>query len=282
MPEQKVDKTQSNRKNKFLHFLTSIPFFLRITISYSILNFFLFFFFQSISGLLINNSSKTLLQLQFWRLFSSPFITTNLIGLTFILYVWISDAKELERNNGSTRYFINFAVNSFFIQLIFVLLFTPVAWFFPNFDELNCSGIIPTIFCEISILCLANPNSRYSFAFTTFTIRNKYLPYLIALILGVLQMAYLLADIAASLLYAFIFYYFLRRYLILHDPFITQVEAFWPLNWLKTKHSYVSLENCLELSMAKSVGQRSQSDNEIEQDKSKFGKILNSFPTESQ
>ena len=202
---------------QIIELISDIPFFVRFVLITNVILIILNIFTPYISFYLSNIPVLTIKQYQFWRLITTSFITTNLINMIFGFFVWTKDAISLEISLGTIRYIFIFIFNSIFINLIACLL----TFIFSNnnfqlsqysyIHKVNNSGIWPIIICEMTLLCLNNPDSKIKFLFIPSPIRAKYYPFIIIILLILINNFRINHGIISGFIYGIIYYYLLQN-----------------------------------------------------------------------
>jgi len=211
------NKSKPGAFSQLIELISDIPFFVRFVLITNVILIILNIFTPYISFYLSNIPVLTLKQYQFWRLITTSFITTNLINMIFGFIVWTKDAIFLERSLGTIRYIFIFLFNSIFINLIACLLtflFSKNNFQLSHYSyvhKVNNSGIWPIIICETTLLCLNNPDSKIKFLFVPSPIRAKYYPFIIIILLILINNFRVNFHIISGLIYGIIYYYLLQN-----------------------------------------------------------------------
>ena len=211
------NKSKPGAFSQLIELINDIPFFVRFVLITNVILIILNIFTPYISFYLSNIPVLTLKQYQFWRLITTSFITTNLINMIFGFIVWTKDAIFLERSLGTIRYIFIFLFNSIFINLISCLLtflFSKNNFQLSHYSyvhKVNNSGIWPIIICETTLLCLNNPDSKIKFLFVPSPIRAKYYPFIIIILLILINNFRVNFQIISGLIYGIIYYYLLQN-----------------------------------------------------------------------
>ena len=202
---------------QIIELLRGISFFVRFVLITNVILIILNVFIPHISFYLSNIPVLTFKKCQLWRLITTSFITTNLINMILGFVVWVKDAISLEKSLGTIRYIFIFIFNSFFINLIACLL----AFIFSNnsfelmpykyVHKVNNSGIWPIIICEMTLLCFNNPDSKIKFLFVPSPIRAKYYPFIIIVLLMLINNFRISYEIISGFLYGIIYYISLQN-----------------------------------------------------------------------
>jgi membrane associated rhomboid family serine protease len=225
------DKSSAERIKDIIE---GVPFFIRFILIMKIILFILNLLTNYISFYLSNLPIYTIYHYQFWRLITTSFITTNLINMLIGFLIWIKDAISLEKSLGTIRYILIFITNSININLIYCFFMFIVEHFSNNkillrnepliIYKVNNSGIWPIIICEMTLLCLNNPDSQIKFLFKPCPIRAKYYPIFIIIILSLINKFRINFQILSGFLYGIIYYYIFQNRLHISDEIIKKLE----------------------------------------------------------
>jgi len=211
------NKSKPGAFSQIIELINDIPFFVRFVLITNVILIILNIFIPHISFYLSNIPVLTLRKYQLWRLITTSFITTNLINMIFGFIVWTKDAISLERSLGTIRYIFIFLFNSIFINLIACLLtflFSKNSFQIPYYSfvhKVNNSGIWPIIICEMTLLCLNNPDSKVKFLFVPSPIRAKYYPFIIIILLILINNFRINFGLISGLIYGIIYFYLLQN-----------------------------------------------------------------------
>ena len=247
------NKNREEAWTKFKEIINEIPFFIRFVLMIKILLFSLNIFTKYISFYLSNIPLFTINNYQFWRLITTSFITTNIINMLIGFIVWIKDAISIEKSIGTIRYIFIFILNSIFINLIhcgIVFLFYYISKnnslligdFYGDY-RINNSGIWPIIICEITLLCLNNPDSKIKFLFRPFPIKAKYYPIFIILLFILINKFRINYGIISGLLYGIIYFYLFQNKLHFSDETIRKIENSFFCKCLTSFGGFVNIDN---------------------------------------
>ena len=210
-------KSNQGALSQIIELISNIPFFVRFVIITNVILIIANIFFPHVSFYLSNIPALTIKQYQLWRLITTSFITTNLINMILGFIVWTKDAISLEKTLGTIRYIFIFILNSIFINLISCFL----AFLFSseNFQilhytyvhKVNNSGIWPIIICETTLLCLNNPDSKIKLLFVPSPVRAKYYPFIIIILLTLINNFRINFGIVSGFFYGIIYYFLLQN-----------------------------------------------------------------------
>ena len=211
--------TKSNQEalSQIIELISNIPFFVRLVIIINVILIIANIFFPHVSFYLSNIPALTIKQYQLWRLITTSFITTNLINMILGFIVWTKDAISLEKTLGTIRYIFIFILNSIFINLIscfLAFLFSSENFQILHYSyvhKVNNSGIWPIIICETTLLCLNNPDSKIKLLFVPSPVRAKYYPFIIIILLTLINNFRINFGIVSGFFYGIIYYFLLQN-----------------------------------------------------------------------
>ena len=215
--EYNNNKSDKRGFSRIIELINDIPLFVRFILITNVILIISNIFTPYISFYLSNIPVLIIKKYQLWRLITTSFITTNLINMILGFIVWTKDAISLEKSLGTIRYIVIFIFNSIFINLISCLL---TFLFRKNIFDLgqysyihkvNNSGIWPIIICEMTLLCFNNPDSKIKLLFVPSPIRAKYYPFIIIILLYLINNFRINFEIISGFFYGIIYYYLLQN-----------------------------------------------------------------------
>ena len=210
-------KSNQGALSQIIELISNIPFFVRLVIITNVILIIANIFFPHVSFYLSNIPALTIKQYQLWRLITTSFITTNLINMILGFIVWTKDAISLEKTLGTIRYIFIFILNSIFINLIscfLAFLFSSENFQILHYSyvhKVNNSGIWPIIICETTLLCLNNPDSKIKLLFVPSPVRAKYYPFIIIILLTLINNFRINFGIVSGFFYGIIYYFLLQN-----------------------------------------------------------------------
>ena len=210
-------KSNQGALSQIIELISNIPFFVRLVIMTNVILIIANIFFPHVSFYLSNIPALTIKQYQLWRLITTSFITTNLINMILGFIVWTKDAISLEKTLGTIRYIFIFIFNSIFINLIscfLAFLFSSENFQILHYSyvhKVNNSGIWPIIICETTLLCLNNPDSKIKLLFVPSPVRAKYYPFIIIILLTLINNFRINFGIVSGFFYGIIYYFLLQN-----------------------------------------------------------------------
>ena len=244
---------------QIIELLRGISLFVRFVLITNVILIILNVFIPHISFYLSNIPALTIKQYQFWRLITTSFITTNLINMIFGFIVWIKDAISLEKSLGTIRYIFIFIFNSIFINLLscfLTFLFSSNSFELSQYSyihKVNNSGIWPIIICEMTLLCFNNPDSKIKFLFVPSPIRAKYYPFIIIILLMLINNFRISFEIISGFLYGIIYYYLLQNKFSISEETSKRLENSWIFRCLIGLHGFMIINKVHQIMNAAKV-----------------------------
>ena len=239
-------------KDGLIKLLKLIPLFIKFLTSLTLIIYILNLFLPSISFIFANIPSYTISRFQLWRLITSVFITTNIFNVILGILFWIRDAASLETSLGTIKYMLIFFRNSFFIQVLYSLVISLLSLMIKKIKIMdskiknkwvkNC-GFWPVIMCEITLLCLCNPNTYVQFLFIPWKFQAKYYPIIWLLLFCLVNNINNDLEVFIGILYALLFQFYLKKYLNISDNFVEKLENNIAFKWMKTMYGFMSVSH---------------------------------------
>ena len=223
-------------------------------------------FFSKISYLLSNVPLNTIYNFQIWRLCTTALITTNIINVFLGLVFWTREGSSLETRLGTMKYIMIFIRNTFLIEILYTLIMSIISLILKNKKFLskkmndkgvvsNC-GFLPVIMCEITLLCICNPNTKVKFLSIPWEFKAKYYPFIWFLVFCVVNNYHNDIEIFTGIIYAFIYQHLLRRYLSIPDSLIEKMENNCCFSWMLKITGFVSVSHITNKFMDEKTNQR--------------------------
>ena len=243
-----------------------VPLFIKLmslsTMILCIINLFL----NKISLLLSSIPLYTIYNLQIWRLFTTVFMTTNIINVLLGLAFWTREGSSLETRMGTMKYILIFFRNSFLIEILYSIIMGIISLILKNKNFLaekinkkgavrNC-GFLPVIICEITLLCISNPNTKVKFLCIPWEFKAKYYPIIWFVVFCCANTYHNDIEIFTGILYALLYRYSLRKFIIIPDSFIEKMENNCCFNWMLKITGFVSVSHITNKFMDEKTNQR--------------------------
>ena len=260
-------------KLKIGKIFSNIPLFIKcyfiITIVFYILNLKLTF----ISYYLINVPTFTILRFQIWRLITSVFITTNILQIILAFFVWVKYASLLETSLGTIKYTLIFLVNTFCIQVLNLIIYPFFSLvykksFNSEIKSKKNSGLWGIVMCEMTLLCVSNPESPMKLLLIPYTVKAKIYPIILVLMFILVNYLEIDVEVISGVIYGFIYFYYLKTKLQISDTFVQKLETNNGFKWLSNFKGFISVTH-ISSGMPISITKVSSIDNEQEKLKGK-------------
>ena len=273
-------------KLKIGKIFSNIPLFIKcyfiITIVFYILNLKLTF----ISYYLINVPAFTILRFQIWRLITSVFITTNILQIILAFFVWVKYASLLETSLGTIKYTLIFLVNTFCIQVLNLLIYPFFSLvskksFNTEIKSRKNSGLWGIVMCEMTLLCVSNPESPMKLLLIPYTVKAKIYPIILVLMFILVNYLEIDVEIISGVIYGFIYFYYLKTKLQISDTFVQTLETNNAFKWLSNFKGFISVTH-ISSGMPISITKVSSIDNEQEKLKGKGVVVAGSVYTKKE
>ena len=251
----------------------NIPLFIKCYFIITIILYLLSLPIKVIPFYLINNPSYTILNFQLWRLITSVFITTNIFQIILAFFVWVKYASLLEISLGTIKYTLIFFMNSICIQLIniviiFISSLINKKIFNTDLKGKRNSGLWGIVMCEMTLLCVSNPESPMKLLLLPFTVKAKIYPIILVLMFVLSNYLEVDVEIISGIIYGLVYFYFLKSKLQISDSFVQKLETSALFKWMGNIKGFISvthISNGLPISITKV----STVDNEQEKEKLK-------------
>lgn len=219
-----------------------IPLFIRFLVLITIVIYLLDLFVPFISFSLSNIPLYTIFYFQIWRLITTVFITTSILNIILILVFWVRDASGLESKIGTIKYMIIFFMNSILIQIIYCFLSGLIALVCQNkmimasklgsHGRVQNSGLWPLIMCEMTLLCMANPNSSMKILFFPCQFKAKFYPLIIFVFFCFLNSFLIDLEVLSGIIYGYLYHFFLKNKLKISNELINKIERSVLCKWI--------------------------------------------------
>lgn len=262
MKEKKMkivcEKEPASIKVNIIKLYNIVPFFIKFISFLTILFFILSIFLKEIPFYLSNIPLYTIFHCQLWRIASSFLITTNIFNVILGLIFWTREGSSMETRLGTFKYIFIFLINNFLIQILYTLIISLIALILQSkhFMEKkvyekgnkliieNC-GLWPAIMCELTLLCLSNPNTKVKFLFIPYEFSAKYYPLIVYIVFCLVNVFNYYNDIEVfmGIIFAFIYHFFLKNYLNITDKFIEKLEKSLCCGWMLKITGFVSVNH---------------------------------------
>ena len=235
-----------NENNSFMEkikaYWNSIPLVVKIITTITII-FYLMSWISLLARLVVlfaNVPLYTLYKFHIWRVVTSLLVTPSILNILFAFMSWLPKALMMEREVGSTRYFLNTFTRSTLIQI----MFTFIIFFFSLLFESSLlkqpsMGLWPLILADITISCIAEPEREVMFFFIPYPIKSKYYPWVLIGFFTLLNFS-IQIDILCGVLFGYIYHWKLKEYLEYSMQFVQKVENSFVCSCFKTNPSFIA------------------------------------------
>ena len=271
--KEKKDQNE-DIKLKLGRIYSNIPLFVKCYFIITIILYILNLKLKFISYYLINIPSYTFLRLQLWRLITSVFITTNIFQIILAFFVWVKNASLLETSLGTIKYSLIFFVNSICIQLINIIILLIFSLINQNIIKPEIkfkknSGIWGIVMCEMTLLCVSNPESPMKLLLLPFTVKAKIYPVILVILFVVANYLEIDVEIISGIIYGIIYFYFLKTKLQISDSIVQKLESSSVFKKLRSIKGFISINHISTGGLPISITKVSTVDNEQEKEKLK-------------
>ena len=233
-------------------FIDRLPFFIRWVMFLTLIFFILNFFTPYIAFYLANIPYFTIFKGQIWRLFTTAFITTNLINVIFSLFIFYRYSIQNERDIGTVKYMLYFFRNCFFIEVIYCLILLIISLIIRNSIMLKMKltmggvrndGLWPILMCEITLFCLSNPEQPMRFFFFPCVFKAKYYPLILFAVFTVISNFNIDFEILSGIAFGFLCHYYLKNKIEISNTFAIKMENSILCKWMKNKNGFISISS---------------------------------------
>jgi len=133
-------------------------------------------------------------------------------------------------------------MNSIMIQIIFIAICYLLSLVFPKITSFPSAGLWPLALCEITILCLANPESPLSMFMIPCPIKAKYYPWALFGFFTLLSgFSVIQFDILAGIIYGHLFFFYLKDKIQFSDTCFNKCQENCVFNKLKGFSGFIPL-----------------------------------------
>ena len=235
-------------KNYIDRLTVSMPFFIKILICSTII-LYLINLLLPISFILSNIPYYTIYYFNIWRIFTTPFMTTNILSILFSLFFWFQDAVKLEKEVGTVKYMLIFLMNDICIQIIYCLITFLITLIIRNpyvlkmkitKKGIRSQGLLPLLLCDLTLLCLSNPENRMKFYFFPCTIKAKYYPTFLFVVFTIINEFTFDFEALSGIGFGLLYHYYLGKKLKITNNFSNKIENSFLCKWMKNRRGFVS------------------------------------------
>ena len=237
-------------KEYFERLLNTMPFFIKIVVFSTIILYILNIFIPYFALFLSDIPYFTVFYFQIWRLITTPFMTTGILSIIFSLIFWFKDAVKLEKELGTVKYMLVFFMNTLCIQILYCLVTLLISLIIQNTilmkikvtpNGIRNEGLWPILMCDLTLLCLNNPEEPMRFFLFPCIIKAKYYPLVLFLIFTILSGFNIDFEVMCAISFGFLYHFYLKNLLKITNNFATKVENSFLCRWMKNKKGFVNI-----------------------------------------
>ena len=276
---QEIEESNERKENledaiiKLKTILTNIPIFIKCYFIITIVLYILTLKIKCISFYLINIPSYTVFHFQVWRLFTSVFITTNIFQIILAFFVWVKYASTLEISLGTIKYTLIFFLNAFCIQIINIIVISLTNLvnkniMNPEIKAKNNSGMWGIVMCEMTLLCISNPESPMKLLLLPFTVKAKIYPIILVILFVLSNYLDVDVEIVSGIIYGLIYFFFLKSKFQISDSFVQNIETIQIFQGINNIKGFISVTH-ISSGLPVSITQVSKVLNDQEKEKLK-------------
>ena len=271
-PSIRVHKLQINPNQNvsvrlgFKKLWNIVPLFIKLMSLSTLCLYLLNLFFSSISYCLSNIPHYTIFHIHLWRLISTILMTTSIFNVILGLIFWAREGSSIETRLGTMKYIIIFLRNTILIEILYTLIIYLVSLIIKKKDftlnKINNKGAVrncgfwPVIMCEVTLLCICNPNTRVKFLSIPWEFSAKYYPLIWFALFCCFNNYNNDIEVFTGVIFAFIYQYGLRYYLNISDKFIEKMENNICCKWMLKITGFVSVSHITNKFMDEKLNQR--------------------------
>ena len=228
--------------------LDSMTYFIKLVICTTVILYLINFIIPYVALLLADIPYYTIYYIQIWRLITTPFMTTNLFSVIFSIFFWYDKASKLEKEIGTIKYMLVFFMNSICIQILFNILMLLLSFIIQSKTPLlmklkggvvRNEGLWPILLCDITLLCLSNPNENMQFRFFPCVIKAKYYPLFLFLIFTIISGFNIDFESMCGIGFGFLYFYFLKNRFSISNNFANKLGNSFLCRWMKNKRGFI-------------------------------------------
>lgn len=247
-PSQMLKDCQEGLKS----IIDKMPFFIRIIVFSTLLFFIINLFTPYVAFYLADIPYYTIFYFQIWRLFTTAFITTGLLSIIFSIFFWYRDAVKKEQDIGTVKYILQFFMMTFFIQILYCSIMSIISLIIQNtavlrmkisMGQIRNEGLWPILMCDLTLLCLSNPNQDMKFFCFPCIIKAKFYPIILFVVFTVLSGFQIDFEILCGIIFGFLYHYYLRNKLEISNTFALKVENSFLCRWMANKKGFISISH---------------------------------------
>ena len=240
----------SDFKNFVIRIIDNMPLFIKIVVFSTIILYIINLFIPYVAYFLADIPYFTIFYVQIWRLITTSFITTNILSIIFSLFFWFREAVKVEKSTGTIKYMLIFLMNTFFINILYCVLMLLISLIIQNKSILllkvtqrgvKNDGLWPIMLCELTLLCLSNPEANMKFFLFPCVIKAKYYPLLLFLVFTIISGFSIDFENICGIGFGFLYHYYLKSRIKITNNFVMKIENSFLFKWMKNKRGFVGV-----------------------------------------
>ena len=230
--------------------INSMPLFIKFVIFTTIFIYILNLFTPYVAFYLADIPYFTIYYIQIWRLITTSFMTTGILSIIFSLIFWYREAVKLEKQIGTTKYMLIFLMNSIIIQILYCLLTFVISLIIQSsfvlkmkitLEGIRNQGLWPIVMCELTLLCLSNPEAPMKVFIFPCIVRAKYYPLILFVIFTILGGFNIDFEVLCAIGYGFLYHFYLKNKLSISNNLALKVENSCLFKWMKNANGFVNI-----------------------------------------
>jgi hypothetical protein len=176
-------------------------------------------------------------------------MTTGILSIIFSLIFWFKDAVKLEKELGTVKYMLVFFMNTLCIQILYCLVTLLISLIIQNTilmrmkvtpNGIRNEGLWPILMCDLTLLCLNNPEEPMRLFLFPCIIKAKYYPLVLFLIFTILSGFNIDFEVLCAISFGFLYHFYLKNLLKITNNFAMKVENSFLCRWMKSKKGFVN------------------------------------------
>jgi membrane associated rhomboid family serine protease len=237
-------------KNFVIRIIDNMPLFIKIVVFSTIILYIINLFIPYVAYFLADIPYFTIFYVQIWRLITTSFITTNILSIIFSLFFWFREAVKVEKSTGTIKYMLIFLMNTFFINILYCVLMLLISLIIQNKSVLllkvtqrgvKNDGLWPIMLCELTLLCLSNPEANMKLFLFPCVIKAKYYPLLLFLVFTIISGFSIDFENICGIGFGFLYHYYLKSRIKITNNFVMKIENSFLFKWMKNKRGFVGV-----------------------------------------
>jgi hypothetical protein len=104
-------------------------------------------------------------------------------------------------------------------------------------------GLWPILMCDLTLICLSNPEANMRFFFFPCVIKAKYYPLVLFGIFTLLSNFHIDFEILCGIGFGFFYHYYLYKKIEISNTFAVKVENSLLCRWMANKKGFISITN---------------------------------------